>query len=101
MEQVYRNQARSTEESDNGEVMAKEGVERRIGLKPLSTAEVLMLYFGLSHGRSVRKNDLRDELIVRGVSVALLTDALEQYLRVVGNARDNFIKGIDDQGEES
>jgi len=80
--------------------MAKEGVLRRIGLKPLSTAEVLMLYFGLSHGRSVRKNDLRDELIVRGVSVALLTDAFEQYLRVVGNARDNYIPEIDDQGAE-
>jgi hypothetical protein len=79
--------------------MSKEGVERRVGLKDTGTAELLMIYFGLSHGRSVRKNDLRDELVVRGVSVALLTDALEQYLRVVGNARDNYIPEIDDQGK--
>jgi hypothetical protein len=81
--------------------MSKEGVERRVGLKDTGTAELLMIYFGLSHGRSVRKNDLRDELVVRGVSVALLTDALEQYLRVVGNARDNYIPEIDDQGKNA
>jgi hypothetical protein len=40
-------------------------------------------------------------LVVRGVSVALLTDALEQYLRVVGNARDNYIPEIDDQGKNA
>ena len=77
--------------------MRKEGVARRAGLKGLATGKLLMLYFGLSNERSVRKNDLCDELVVRGVSPVMLTDAIEGLLYVVGSAADNRMPEIDDQ----
>lgn len=88
---------RTVREEDEGSRMTKEGVARRVGLKSIPTPNVLALYFGLETGRSIRKNDLRDELIVRGVSPTILAEAIREILFVVGNAADNRIPEVDDQ----
>lgn len=62
-----------------------------------STHEILKLFFGLASGRSVKKADLRDELVRRGVSPYGVKCMMDDVLEQIGNAADNRIEEIDAQ----
>lgn len=62
-----------------------------------STPEILLLYFGLEQGRSIRKKDLQNELVLRGVSVVMTEEAIRGVLTQIGYAADNRIPEIDAQ----
>lgn len=60
-----------------------------------TTPELLRLYFGFGQGRSIKKKDLHDELVRRGVSIIAVNDTIDQMLFTIGWAADNRIPEID------
>jgi len=64
------------------------------------TPELLRLYFGLDQSRGVKKSELFDELIRRGVGPASVFEAIDCLLFAVGWAADNRIEEIDAQLDE-
>jgi len=59
------------------------------------TPELLRMYFGLVHGRSVKKSVLCNELVRRGVSPWSVEEAVHALLFAIGHAADNCIEEID------
>jgi len=64
-----------------------------------STPDLLRLYFGLEQGRSIKKKDLRDELVRRGVSIVTTRMAIREMLNAIGWAADDRIPEVDDGNE--
>ena len=62
-----------------------------------STYDVLCMFVGKAQGRSVKKADLQDELIKRGVSPYGVMDAIDSMLFQIGHAADNRIEEVNDE----
>lgn len=62
-----------------------------------TTYHILRMFFGFAEQRSVKKADLRDELVRRGVSPYGVKGLMEDVLYQIGHAADNRIEEIDAQ----
>jgi len=66
-------------------------------MEKISTSELLRVFFGLQQTRSMKKKEVHEVLVQRGVSPTGITIAIEDILFQIGNAADNRIEDIDAQ----
>ena len=67
-----------------------------MAFKDDDTPMLLRMYYGLAMGRSVKKADVRDELVHRGVSIVSTNNAIHEMLFAIGWAADNRLPEVDD-----